>query len=203
MPENLAHFLAGALLGLSIAAPPGPVIAVMATEAVRGRATESLLTAAGAITADAVWLGLVVLGFIAFLGDHPRVVGFLGLCGAELLLWMAWGALRSARKGFAGSEAPGSYHLGFLTVLTSPFSLAWWLANGTVVIAKWGWPGVAGLFFSLVVYSVGITYALKWIGVRVKRAIVGIAYASAVMLAGFGIYVGVTSVRMLLGHITN
>jgi hypothetical protein len=37
----------------------------------------------------------------------------------------------------------------------------------------------------------------------VRRAIVGIAYASAVMLAGFGIYVGVTSVRMLLGHITN
>jgi threonine/homoserine/homoserine lactone efflux protein len=203
VPENLAHFIAGALLGLSIAAPPGPVIAVMATEAVRGHTTGALLTAAGAITADAVWLGLVALGFIAFLGDHPRVVGFLGLCGAELLLWMAWGALKSAKKGLAGSEAPGSYHLGFLTVLTSPFSFAWWLANGTVVIAKWGWPGVAGLFLSLVAYSFVITFALKWVGARMKRAIVGVAYASAVMLAGFGVYVGVTSVRMMIGKIAD
>lgn len=196
----MSHFLAGALLGLSLAAPPGPIIAVMATEAIRGHSRASLLTAAGAISADAVWLGLVVLGFIAFLGDHPRIVGFLGLCGAELLLWMAWGAFKSARRGILGSALTGSYKLGFLTVLTSPFSFAWWLANGTVVIASWGWAGVVGLFLSLMVYSVAITYGLVWLGGRMRRAIVGIAYASVVMLAGFGIYVGVTSVKMLFGH---
>jgi threonine/homoserine/homoserine lactone efflux protein len=199
----VSPFLAGALLGLSLAAPPGPIIAVMATEAVRGHSRASLLTAAGAITGDAMWLGLVVLGFIAFLGDHPRIVGFLGLCGAELLLWMAWGAFKSARRGILGSPLTGSYHLGFLTVLTSPFSFAWWLANGTVIIASWGAAGIAGLFISLIAYSLAITYGLAWLGGRVRTAIVAIAYASAVMLAGFGVYVGVTSVRMLMGIVGN
>src|SRR5580765_5906092 len=154
----MKELLAGALLGISLAAPPGPIMAVMATAASSGRSRESILTALGAITGDAVWLLLALLGFIAFLGDHQRAVGLLGLFGAALLFWMAVGALKAARDGIGTSSLRGSYRLGFLTVLTSPFSFAWWLANGTLLIATWGWAGVAGMFASLLAYSFLITY---------------------------------------------
>jgi threonine/homoserine/homoserine lactone efflux protein len=197
MPTATGSFLSGALLGLSIATPPGPVIAIMATEAIRGRSRQSILTGFGAMTADAVWLGFAVIGFIAYLRDHSRAVGVLGLCGAALLVWMAWGALRSARAGLGGGASPGSYRVGFLAALTSPFSFAWWLANGALILSTWGWPGVAGLFSALAVYTIAITFALRWVGARVRSAIVAVAYASAAMLAGFGVYFGIASVKML------
>jgi threonine/homoserine/homoserine lactone efflux protein len=189
--------LAGALLGLSLAAPPGPVTAIMANAALRGRVRESFLTACGAICADFSWLSLAVLGAIAYLDRHPRVVGAMGLAGAALLLWMAWGTWKAARSGLHENHTPGSWKLGYMTVLTSPFSMAWWLANGTLLYASWGPPGIAGMFLSLLIYSAAFSYAFRWLGARTARAVVGVAYTSVFMLAGFGLYVGFTALKLL------
>ncbi len=189
--------LAGALLGLSLAAPPGPVSAIMATASLRGRVRESLMTAAGALCGDLTWFSLAILGTIAYLGRHPRAVGLLGLAGAALLLWMAWGTWKSARAGLHASEAPGSWKLGYLTVLTSPFSFAWWLANGSLLYSSWGPAGLAGMFLALIVFTLAFTYGFRWLGARTARAVVGVAYASALVLAGFGLYVGWTGFQLL------
>lgn len=189
--------LAGALLGLSLAAPPGPVTAIMASASLHGRVKEAFLTACGAICADFCWLTLAVLGALTFLGTHPRWMGVLGLGGAALLLWMAWGTWRSARRGIKDSHTPGSWKLGFMTVLTSPFSLAWWLANGALLYTSWGAAGIGGLFLSLFIYSALFCEAFRWLGTRATRAALGVAYASVLVLAGFGLYVGYTALRLI------
>jgi threonine/homoserine/homoserine lactone efflux protein len=176
------------MLGISLAAPPGPVMAVMATAA---------STAMGAITADGIWLALVTLGFITFLDERPRLVGLLGLGGAGLLFWMAWGALRAARTGVQETTMRGSYRLGLLTVLTSPFSFAWWMANGALLLATLKWGGVAGMFVALVGYSFVITHAFRWMGARFHHTAAAIAYVSVAMLAGFGVYVALRSLELL------
>jgi threonine/homoserine/homoserine lactone efflux protein len=185
------------LLGLSLAAPPGPVIAIMANASLRGRVKESILTAFGAITADLTWLAFAVVGVVTVLGRHPRVVGLMGLGGGALLLWMAWGTFKAAREGLHESHTPGSWKLGYMTVLTSPFSFAWWLANGTLLYSSWGLPGIGGLFLSLILYSVAFSYAFRWLGSRTARAVVGVAYASVLMLAGFGFYVAWVALGLL------
>lgn len=189
--------LAGALLGLSLAAPPGPVTAIMANAALRGRVREAILTAFGAMCADFSWLALAILGAVAYLDRHPRAVGLLGLAGATLLLWMAWGTLKAAREGLHESHTPGSWKLGFMTVLTSPYSMAWWLANGVLLYTTWGLPGILGMFLSLVLYTVAFSYAFRWLGVRTANAVVGVAYVSVLVLAGFGLYVGFTALKLL------
>lgn len=189
--------LAGALLSISIAAPPGPVMAIMANASMRGRIKECLMTAAGAIAGDMVWLALAVIGATAFLNQRPRVVGILGLGGALLLLWMAWATWRTARAGVPMGAAPGSWKLGFITVLTSPFSLAWWLANGTLLYTVWGWPAIAAFFITGSLYAVAFTYVFRWVGRKALSAILWVAYLSVVMLAGFGVYIGWTSLRLL------
>lgn len=191
--------LAGALLGLSLAAPPGPVMAIMASASLHGRVRQAFFTACGAISADFCWLSLSVLGVLTIFHDHPRWLGVLGLAGAALLLWMAWGAWASARRGIQDSHAPGSWKLGFFTVLTSPFSLAWWLANGALLYTSWGWTGIAGMFLSLIVYSALFCQAFRWLGGRAARVALGVAYGSVLMLAGFGLYVAWTAVELLQG----
>ncbi|MGD8378224.1 MAG: LysE family transporter [Gammaproteobacteria bacterium] len=195
--SGLGAALAGALLGLSLAAPPGPIIAIMANASMQGRIRESLSMAFGAIAGDATWLGLAALGTIAFFRHHPRVIGVLGLAGAALLVWMAFNTWRAARSGFHEQHTPGSLRLGYVTAVTSPYNFAWWLANGALLFTAWGWPGIAGMFISLVIYSVLISYAFRWLGQRVESAVVGIAYLSVFMLAGFGLYFGYGAVRML------
>jgi threonine/homoserine/homoserine lactone efflux protein len=189
--------LAGALLGLSLAAPPGPVTAIMANSALRGRMREALMTAFGAISADFTWLSLAILGAITFLGRHPRAVGLMGLAGAALLLWMAYATWRSARGGMHENHTPGSWKLGYMLALTSPFSLAWWLANGTLLYTSWGFPGIAGMFLSLFLYSAAFSYAFRWLGTRAAYAALGVAYGSVLVLAGFGLYVGWEGLKLL------
>ena len=189
--------LAGALLGLSLAAPPGPVTAVMVSASLHGRVRQAFLTACGAISADLCWLSLSILGVLTVFHTHPRWLGYLGLAGAPLLLWMAWGAWVSARRGIEDSQASGSWKLGFITVLTSPISLAWWLANGALLYTSWGLAGIAGMFLSLVVYSALFCEAFRWLGTRAARVAVGMAYGSVLVLAAFGFYVGSVALSIL------
>lgn len=186
----------GALLGISLAAPPGPIMAVMANAAMHGRKRESLITACGAMTADATWLLLASLGAATLLRAHPQVLGVLGLIGAILLVWMA---VTTARMGRMDIEhaAPGGYRLGYVMVLTSPFSLAWWLANGAILFSTWGWPGIAGMFVALFVYSVFITWVFHWIGQRARRGVRAVAWVSVVALIGFAGYFAWRSLGLL------
>lgn len=189
--------LGGALLAISIAAPPGPVTTIMANCAMRGRVRESLLMAAGAILGDMVWLGLAIIGVIAFLDHRPHAVGILGLVGAALLLWMAWRTWQTRHAGLQTGATPGSMKLGIFTTVTSPFSFAWWLANGSLLYTAWGWPGIATFFVTGSLYAAAFTYVFRWVGRKALSAIVWVAYVSVVMLAGFGLYVGWTSLRLL------
>jgi threonine/homoserine/homoserine lactone efflux protein len=189
--------LAGALLGLSLAAPPGPVTAIMVSASLHGRVRQAFLTALGAISADFCWLSLSILGVLAIFHDHPRWLGYLGLAGAVLLMWMARRAWVSARRGIQDSHTPGSWKLGFLTVLTSPISLVWWLANGALLYTSWGLPGIAGMFLSLIVYSALFCQAFRWLGTRAAKAALVVAYGSMLVLAGFSLYVAWTAAALL------
>jgi threonine/homoserine/homoserine lactone efflux protein len=190
-------FLAGSLLGLSLAAPPGPVMTVMANASMRGRLKESLKMAFGSIAGDITWLTLAILGAVTFLKSYPRVVGLMGMAGAVLLVWMAWSTWRNARAGLHRSSTPGSLKLGYFTVLTSPVSFAWWLANGILLYTTWGWPGIVGMFTALIVYSVAFSYMFNWLGMKAASAIQWVAYSSVGVLAGFSLYVGWISLHLL------
>lgn len=195
--HGASAFLAGMLLGLSLAAPPGPILAVMAHEAMRNRIRPALLMAGGAMTGDAVWLALAAFGTITVFAQYPRIIGGLGVVGGGLLLWMAWTTLRAARNGFHAARGNGSYRLGLLTALTSPYSFAWWFANGAVLVSSWGLPGIAGMFLALITFSVGVTYAFRWLGRRFETAMTWVAFASAVLLAAFGVYFLAAALQLL------
>ncbi|HEY3644553.1 MAG TPA: LysE family transporter, partial [Gammaproteobacteria bacterium] len=142
---------------------------------------------------------LAVIGALAFFDHHPRWLGVLGLAGAALLLWMAWGAWVSARRGLKDSHTPGSWKLGFFTVLTSPISLAWWLANGALLFTSWGLAGITGMFLSLILYSALFCQAFRLLGTRAAKAALGMAYGSVLVLAGFALYVAWTAAGLLRG----
>lgn len=115
-PGNVAlaaTLLAGVVFGLALAAPPGPLNAVIAEEsALRGWAA-GVRAGVGAMSADLVFLALAWVGLVAVVDRHPTVRGVVAGAGGLLMLYFAAVAARGAldeRAAFDSAGPPGDPH---------------------------------------------------------------------------------------------
>ena len=150
LPVSSATILTGIVLGWSVAWPPGPVNAEIirrgiSSVAFGGGFWSGLKLGLGACLGDFVWALGVCAGAGAIL-NTPAVRLTLGALSLGLLLFLggrfARGAWRMARKpaqepvdlpttnaGIATSPRRSrSFLLGFTFAITSPWSMAFWLA---------------------------------------------------------------------------
>ncbi len=99
---------AGVAFGLALAAPPGPMNAVIAEESVLHGLSAGVRAGLGAMTADAVFLVATLLGVVGVVERLPTLRGAMLAAGGLLMLYFAYGAARSARaaSGFDDREAP-------------------------------------------------------------------------------------------------
>jgi threonine/homoserine/homoserine lactone efflux protein len=195
---DAAPFLAGLALGVSLAAPPGPVTALMAQEVARRGASAGARVGLGATTADGCFFLLALAGAIAVLASQPVVLGALSLAGMALLLFYARSAWRSARQPLQVPRAgPAGFRTGFLAAATSPFNLAWWVGPGSVLIASAGLLLAAGLFAGILAWIALFALGLERLGRRVPRFQEAVAYASAAVLAAFAAWIAWRGAQLL------
>jgi threonine/homoserine/homoserine lactone efflux protein len=90
----------GAVFGLALAAPPGPMNAVIAEESVLRGWLAGFTAGLGAMTADIIFFLLALAGIVAFLENAPTVRAVMVAIGGILMLYFAVGALRGARETF-------------------------------------------------------------------------------------------------------
>lgn len=189
---------AGIALGVSLAAPPGPVTALMVREVAERGPRQAALVGLGACTADMGFLGLAWVGAIALLAARPQLLGAVSIVGAALLAYYAWGAYRAGRApAEAATGRPATYVTGFLAAATSPFNLAWWLGPGTALLASQGLGLALGLLVGILGWIAVFVTALARIGARVRRFQEYAAYASAVILGAFAVLVALRGAALL------
>jgi len=140
--DVVVTILAGVGIGLSLAAPPGPVNAVIASHTVTRSWRAGFLVGVGATTADTIFLAITILARSVVAGIEPYVP-FIALLGAGVMVYFAWSTAKSWRRADAivGStpEAQAkSYATGLSVNLTSPYPILWWLTAGLVLICELG-----------------------------------------------------------------
>ena len=81
-------------IGLSLGAPPGPVNAIIASHTVTRSWRAGFLVGVGATTADTIFLVVAFLARTAVAGIEPYVP-FIALLGAGVMVYFAWGSIRS------------------------------------------------------------------------------------------------------------
>lgn len=121
-------FLASLLIGLSIAAPVGPIGLLTIQRSLEHGPRAGLATGLGAAAADAVYGAVGAYG-VRWLVDAlvaARVP--LALFGGGFLLWMAWGLLRAPVAERVASTAPArgplQYFAGtFVLTLSNPATI--------------------------------------------------------------------------------
>jgi threonine/homoserine/homoserine lactone efflux protein len=146
--------LAGVALGLSLAAPPGPMNAIIAEESVLRGWGSGFRAGLGALSADACFFVLALLGVVTVVRDVPVVQRALFAFGGLLMLYFAYGTAADANAAFGGDAAgegdaagdredtttdgAGStetdeskgFRKAFVLALTNPYQILWWLTAG-------------------------------------------------------------------------
>lgn len=192
----VSALLIGATLAWSLAAPPGPINALMAHAAARRGFWQGWVYGLGAIAGDMTMLALTGLGVLRVVQALPWLRVAFALVGAALMAWLAVGAWRAARRASAklGSDdedraTPWWRELGkaFAIVVTSPYNWGWWLTAGSSMLTLLGWTVAAGFFAGLLLWTAAWAGLATAGGARVKRLAEFVSYGAAVVLAAFAV----------------
>jgi len=127
-------FVAGALLGLSLAVPPGPMNAIIAETTVSSGWGAGVAAGVGAMAADACFFALAAVGVAAAVRRVPVLRAGLLAVGGVVLLYFAYRAARQAATGGDGETAATGFTAAFAVAITNPSQITWWLTAGVALL---------------------------------------------------------------------
>lgn len=216
-------FVAGVVFGVALAAPPGPMNAVIAKESVTHGWHSGVRAGLGAMTADLCFLCGALLGVVALIGQYPVLRGVMLAIGGVLMLVFAYGAVSDLRTGSGFSvqheETTGrGFRKAFALAITNPYQVLFWLTIGTALldpgtvdvlaplstsfagqfVVQTGSPVLLiGLFGGITIWIVGFPAAILTAERRMAVLSPLIAGGSALLLSGFGVYFLVDAFELL------
>ena len=213
MTESQAGLLAGGVvLGLSIAAPIGPVNIAMIQRGLREGFAGAFLLGLGSTAADLIYI------LLAYAGADPlshlawaRVLLFVA--GALVMGWLGVGALRAAltrdgdvaRQG-ANAATRSAFASGFSITIVNPMTIAFWLGILSASLAARSRAAVAveamyiaALALGCLLWVTGLSTALHF-GRRVAGGsfLRAVSVLAGLALLGFGVQFAVRAIREVL-----
>lgn len=214
--------LAGMVFGLAIAAPPGPMNAVIAEESVLRGWFSGVRAGLGAMMADACFFLFALFGAVAVVNRFPTVRVLAFALGGVLMCYFAYGAARDAGASFeADIEDSRGFRKAFVLAITNPYQIVFWLTIGIgllepgtidvlsmlpaigdslsgILVVSTGSPALlVGFFCGIGLWVVGFPATLVAANERNAGVTSTVAYASALVLAGFGVFFLGEAVSML------
>lgn len=184
---DLAPVGVGILLSWSLAAPPGPINALMAQTAASRGFWAGWLIGLGAVAGDAAMLALTGFGVLRVIDALPWLKFGSALLGGVLMGYFAFQAWRHARDPALRASSSPTFLKAFVIVVTSPYNWGWWLTAGSSMFRFVGNAWLLALGF-----VVGILgWTVFWSGLatlgatRIKRFSEFVSYAAAIVLAIF------------------
>ncbi|WP_442599248.1 LysE family transporter [Neobacillus sp. D3-1R] len=206
----MSVFLSYILLGLSLAAPIGPVNAAQLDKGIKFGFWHSWFVGIGAFVADGIYMIAVYIGVVNFI-ETPFMQTFLWLFGCFVLIYTGVESLLNAQPKTSSSNRTKvplyqSFLNGFFISISNPLTILFWLGIYGSVLAK----TVASynhqqlLTYSLAIF-IGlfiwdITMAIissSFKKVFTNQMIFLISLLSGLSLIGFGVYFGYQAIKVL------
>ncbi|MGG3564651.1 LysE family transporter [Neobacillus rhizosphaerae] len=199
------------ILGFTLAAPIGPVNSARLDKGIKNGFWHAWIVGAGSMIADGVFMFLVYLGMVQFLGI-PIVQIFLWLFGGFVLIYSGIESIKNANTiTLSYCRQKDSlfkcFLTGFIMSITSPLSILFWLGIYGSVLAKTAQTNGTE---SLLIYSSMIFLGLTFWDVFVAalttgfrkllnvKSLIAISIVSGASLIVFGLYFGYQGIDALL-----
>jgi threonine/homoserine/homoserine lactone efflux protein len=191
------------VIALSGALMPGPLLTVTIAESSRRGFWVGPVMIAGHALLELAMVALLVAG-VGPLLTNQAVSGVVGIVGAGVLLWMAFGLLRAVPDLTVESEmrqrstARHPLVYGILMSLANPYWTMWWATLGLGLITsslKLGFMGLGAFFaghiagdllwYSLIAFS--FSHGRRFLNDRVYKAVMLVC---GLALVGFALWFG-------------
>jgi threonine/homoserine/homoserine lactone efflux protein len=198
------------LLGLSLAAPIGPVNLEIIKRGLNSGFRQAFLTGCGAMCADTTYLILIFFGLTAFL-NFAFLKIFLGVLGSLILIYLG---IMSAREYFKANTAEtrrrlfnSSFVTGYVLAISSPMTIVWWTGVfGALLASQTHIQTSASAFFSCLSILLGcflwvlslalaLHFGKKIINEKITRLI---SLVAGCFLIVFGIYFLYRALRFII-----
>jgi threonine/homoserine/homoserine lactone efflux protein len=189
----IAEIIRGIILGLSLAAPPGPVNAMIAHRSLTSSA-RGILVGLGALSADLIFMTIMLM----IKAIIPSVLlKSVGIIGSVFMFYLAVQVLRAkenndyerqAKKKELSSTYTKDYATGLAMGLTNPFQITWWLTAGLSLIASFGYTILVGFIIGIISWVFSFSTIISK-GRTNKTFILGVKLFSSITLLFFSIYI--------------
>lgn len=200
------------ILGFTLAAPIGPVNSARLDKGIKNGFWHAWIVGAGSMIADGIFMLMVYLGMVQFLGI-PIVQIFLWLFGGFVLVYSGVESIKNANTinlNYTRQKESlfRCFLTGFIMSITSPLSILFWLGIYGSVLAKTAQTNGTE---SLLIYSSMIFLGLTFWDIFVAaltsgfrkllhiKSLIMISIVSGVSLILFGLYFGYQGVNALFG----
>lgn len=197
-------------LGLTLAAPIGPVNAAQLDKGIKSGFFHAWLVGLGAMAADVIYMMMVFFGVVHFL-EIPFMKSFLWSFGFFVLVYTGIESILSAGKVSSSTssneESPArSFFSGFFMSISNPLTILFWLGIYGSVLAK---TSAEYDIAHVIIYSIAIFIGLfiwditmaaiassfrKYLNQKILAAI---SILSGLSLIGFGVYFGIQAYKLL------
>ena len=197
MLQQLYDFVLGMVFGFLLAAPPGPMNALIAAEATRSP-IHGTSVGLGAMSADGI-LMVITYFFSRVLGYYAHYLYFVGFA---VMIYLAVSILRStfSHRSSGGNRSPFlNYFMGISMGLTNPYQVFWWLTAGLSFMGIFGIFSVIGLFLAILIWVFVFPYTV-YVG-RVyggSRVDFAIKLISALGIMAFAVYILVNALLFFM-----
>ncbi len=204
-------FFSYVLLGLSLAAPIGPINAAQMDKSIKHGFLNAWVLGLGSVIADIIYMLLVFLGFSQFI-EIPIVKMFLWLFGFFVLVYTGVEGLIGAGKivlsnGNRDASLSKSFFTGFFMSISNPLTILFWLGIYGSVLAKTATMYVhtellyfsSAIILGLVIWDVCMAaVASSFRKLLTTKLLTIITIISSISLIGFGLYFGFEAVKIFM-----
>ncbi len=194
---DFGFFLKGFLIGISIAAPVGPIGLLTIRRTLAFGRIAGFASGLGAATADAVFGSIAAFGITAISSVLIGAKVYLGVIGGLFLVFLGWQTFVSKPAEHAAESRASSlsviYGSTFLLVLTNPISILYFTAIISSVGAAGNLWSASAMVFGVFMGSVMWWFFLSFIASLLKTRITPtnlqiVNRVSGIIIALFGVW---------------
>ncbi|MBD6955103.1 MAG: LysE family translocator [Thermoplasmatales archaeon] len=184
-PSFIYSFVFGLFLGLSIAAPPGPVNAIIANESLRSN-LHGTAVGAGAMTADLIFF-IIVFSIRGYIPSF--ILKYIYIFSSILLLYLAYGVLRWEKSE---RSVHGNFIVGLTMGITNPYQIAWWLTVGIFMLDRYSLVSSYGFFSGILLWIIIFPLTVKRYLERFSTYVKYFSFVTLIIFAIIILYSGLT-----------
>lgn len=198
-------------LGISLAAPIGPINAAQIDRGIKGGFLHSWMVGLGSMMADFLYIFAVYMGLVPFL-EIPIVKAFLWLFGLFVLIYsgieciLNAGQIKENTRDNMEESIVKSFIFGFFLSLSNPLTILFWLGIYGSILAKTVhtyddsqlilYSGA--IFTGIILWDLSMAvFASSFRKFLTSRFLTWISICSGVSLIGFGLLFGYEAVKIL------